>query len=77
MSDKLIKELKALNPAVHEHADLIYDREYHLWRQGEYLGVAIWTRDENVGDSFQKGIWDEKYQLVIQQVYLADRWKLV
>jgi len=50
---------------------LIYGKEYDLWREGKYIGSAIWTDDENIGDSFlkenDKGGFD---------VYIADEWKL-
>lgn len=31
---------------------LIYGKEYDLFRDGKYIGVAVWTDDENIGDSF-------------------------
>lgn len=67
--------LKSLNPKDDEKAILIYGSSYHLWLDGEYLGVAIWTQDNNVGDSFQIGIVDKKGRLT-QQVYIADKWEL-
>jgi len=68
--------LKSLNPKKDEQAILIYGREYKLWREGKYLGVATWTQDNNVGDSFQVSIVDGS-GIAIQQVYTADKWELI
>ena len=68
--------LKSLNPKKEEQTILIYDRGYKLWRKGKYLGIATWTKDEYIGDSFQARVIDEKGR-VIQQVYIADKWELV
>jgi len=67
--------MKSLNPKDSEKAILIYGSSYHLWRDDEYLGVAIWTKDDNVGDSFQVGVVGTGGKL-IQQVYIADKWEL-
>ena len=74
-SGELHSYMKSLNPKDNEKAILIYGSSYHLWRDGEYLGVAVWTKDVNVGDSFQVGVVDTKGRL-IQQVYIADKWEL-
>lgn len=55
---------------------LIYGRQYKLWRDGEYIGDAAWTEDENVGDSFIKLIVDKQFG-IISQVYIADEWELI
>lgn len=73
----ILDYLKSLNPQRNEQAILIYGSNYHLWRDGEYLGTAVWTKDDNVGDSFQTGIFDEETGITIQQVFLADKWELV
>ena len=31
---------------------LIYGTEYNLYRDGEHIGSAVWTDDENVGEAF-------------------------
>ena len=31
---------------------LIYGKEYELFRNGEYVGVGVWTDDDNVGEVF-------------------------
>jgi hypothetical protein len=31
---------------------LIYGVEYDLYRDGEHIGSAVWTDDENVGEAF-------------------------
>lgn len=70
--DKLIKYLKSLNPKPDQQCILIYNRYYHLWREGKYLGIAQWRQDENVGDSFQT---DDENGLT--HVYVADKWELM
>jgi hypothetical protein len=68
--------LKSLNPKQEEQTILMYGSEYHLWRDGSYLGIATWTQDENVGDSFQESVLDEETGLIIQHVFIADKWEL-
>ena len=64
--------LKALNPT---SPDLMYNKTYHLWKEGKYLGAAIWKRDENIGDSFQTQFkWDGQ---LVNKIWLPDQWKLV
>lgn len=75
--DKIQDYLKSINPQPgDQQAILIYGSKYRLWRDGEYLGIATWTEDGNVGDSFQTRIKkdDEGCQVT---VYVADRWDLV
>lgn len=55
---------------------LIYQTYYHLWRNGEYLGIAAWVEDENIGDSFQRMVVNPKWGLTYE-VYTADRWEIV
>lgn len=31
---------------------LIYGKEYNLFREGKELGIAVWTDDKNIGESF-------------------------
>ena len=69
--------LKSLNPKTNEKHILIYGKEYKLWREGKYLDKAIWTKDENVGDSFQTKRFDEKIQRHISDVWIADAWELI
>ena len=72
MEQDLQHYLKSLNP---KSPDLIYNAEYHVWLHGEYLGTAKWTRDENVGDSFQRVI--EKDGQLLTEVFTPDKWELV
>ncbi len=67
--------IKSINPKKDEQAILIFNREYELWRDGKYLGKATWTKDSNVGDSFQKQVVDDKGR-IINQVFVADSWML-
>lgn len=69
--------LKSLNPKKEEQGILIYGRTYKIWREGNYLGTATWTGDEDVGDSFQNPVFDEELGYYTQQVYVADKWELV
>lgn len=64
--------LKSLNPSGDR---LIFDSEYHLWRGEVYLGIGVWTEDQNVGNSFQTQFVDKVGRL-INQVIIPDRWKL-
>src|SRR4051794_17035820 len=44
--------LKKLNPT--DDGSLIYWRDYRLWKDDQYLGIPTWTKNENIGDSFQQ-----------------------
>ena len=55
---------------------LIYGKEYHLWLNGKYLGIATYTDDPNIGDSFLKGITNDTNEDCFQ-VYIADEWQFV
>jgi hypothetical protein len=50
---------------------LIYGKEYDLYRDGEHIGSAVWTDDENVGESFLQEQEDGSY-LVFTNV---DEWE--
>jgi len=63
--------LKSLNPQPDQQAILIYGSKYKLWRDGQYLGIAVWEKDENIGDSFQ--VYNGEYV----NVFIADKWELV
>ena len=51
----------------------VYNKEYHIFREGKYLGIATWKQDSNVGDHFNKQYVDER-EGVINLVHIADRW---
>lgn len=68
--------LKSLNPKIDEHAILIYDANYKLWRDGEFLGIATWRKDENVGDSFQTHGEKDENGFYKVNVFIADKWEL-
>ncbi len=53
---------------------LIYGKEYHLWRDGKYLGTATYTDDENVGEAFLKSMINDTGELC-HGVYIADEWE--
>lgn len=48
---KLQEYIKSINP---KSTILIYNSQYHCWRDDEYIGIYTWTKDELVGDSFQR-----------------------
>lgn len=50
---------------------LIYGKEYNLYRDGELIGSAVWTDDENIGESFLKEQEDGSF-LVFTNV---DEWE--
>ena len=52
---------------------LIYGKQYHIKRNGKYIGIATYTEDENIGDSFlSKGKTSEGEDCF--HVYCADEW---
>lgn len=53
---------------------LIFGVEYNLWREGEYIGLAVWTDDKNIGPSFI-GKSDDEFGNKINEVYIADKWE--
>lgn len=55
---------------------LIYEQEYHCWREGTYLGIATYTEDPNVGDAFIKLVVSSDGELV-KAVWIPDKWELV
>lgn len=54
---------------------LIYGVKYHLWREGKYIGIATWSEDENVGDSFLRQVVST-YGELVNEVYIADQWRI-
>jgi hypothetical protein len=48
---------------------LIYGTEYHLYRDGEYIGVGTWTDDPNIGEAFIHKMEDGS-----MLVFEADKW---
>lgn len=54
---------------------LIFGVEYNLWRDGNYIGRAVWTDDKNIGPSFIKRS-DDEFGNNISEVFLADKWEL-
>ncbi len=43
---------------------LIYEKEYHLWRNNKYLGTATWTDDRNIGEAFIRMAINDTGELV-------------
>ena len=48
---------------------LIYGVEYKLYRDGEFIGLATFTDDENIGDAFINVLEDGT-----NHVFMADEW---
>jgi hypothetical protein len=48
---------------------LIYGVEYKLYRDGQFIGLATFTDDENIGDVFINVLEDGT-----NQVFMADEW---
>jgi len=55
---------------------LIYGKDYHLWRDGKYIGIATYTDDPNIGDSFLKSKINDTNEECFE-VYVADEWQFV
>ena len=49
-----------------------YGKTYLLWRDGSFIGEAVWTEDPNIGDAF---IAQEEHEgQMVNVVYIADSW---
>ena len=68
--------LKSLNPSENEKHILVFGAKYKCWREGVYIGIAVWTMDENVGDSFQRKVIGETGK-IIAEVFTPDKWELI
>lgn len=55
---------------------LIYGKDYHLWRNGKYIGVATYTDDPNIGNSFLKTKTNDTNEECFE-VHVADEWQFV
>ena len=64
---ELLELAKLLNPTPEDQEGLLFGKEYYLWREDQYVGIARWTKDESIGNSFQKD----------GEVFFADRWEEV
>lgn len=74
--DKLQNYLKEINSDISKNDNLIYNKKYKLWRDGKYLGIATWTEDNEIGDSFQVGkLFHNK--IFVKEVYIVDKWELI
>lgn len=52
-----------------ENSPLIDKKQYYLWRDGEYLGIATFNKNEtNLGDCFLKKVDG------VNLVYIANAW---
>lgn len=69
----LEKYMQGLNPT--PDATLIYGHEYRLYRDRQYIGIAKWMQDENVGDSFQTRTERDENGFFGVTVWVADYWE--
>lgn len=53
MSDDLEDYLKSVNPNPLHHPELKFGKQYRLYRDDEFIVIATWTEDENIGSHFQ------------------------
>jgi len=51
----------------------IYGKDYHTWRDGKYTGVATYTDDPNVGDSFLRTSINDTNEEVFE-VHIPQKW---
>jgi hypothetical protein len=59
-----------------ENDILINGKQYDLWREGKYIGIATYTEDDPaLGDVFLRPV--ERDGKVIHQVFMADSWRLI
>ena len=54
---------------------LIFGVEYNLWRDGEYIGRAVYTHDNHIGPAFISKS-DDEFGNNISEVFLADKWEI-
>lgn len=74
-SQEFRDHLKSLNPNPLVHPELKFGRQFKLFRDNEYLGIATWTDDKNIGPSFQS--MDVGEDGLNRNVYLPDRWEAI
>jgi len=53
-----------------------FNKEYHCWLDGEYLGIATFTDDENIGPAFLSMAVSTDGELVFE-VYNPNIWILL
>lgn len=51
---------------------LIFEREYHCWIAGEYVGTAIYTDTKEIGPAFLNAVVDGQGRL-IYDVIIPDK----
>lgn len=74
--EEVKKYAKSINPQPEQQAILIYGSKYKLWRNGDFIGIAEWRKDNIIGDSFQTDAINEEGNLTTD-VYIADYWELI
>jgi hypothetical protein len=53
---------------------LIYGKGYRLWCDGKYIGIATYTEDPNIGDSFLKESKTTEGE-DCYEVHIPDEWQ--
>lgn len=51
----------------------IYGKEYDCYIRGTFIGKAIWTDDENIGDAFLRSVINDTGEITYQ-VFKPDEW---
>jgi len=60
-----------------ENDFLIYGKSYHCWREGRYIGIAVYTDDDNIGDCFLRDVTKEGDECKRVEVFSPDKWEFV
>lgn len=68
-----IDYLKSFNPQPKDRGILICGSKYRVISQGQDRGIATWTKDDNIGNSFQRPGFGEG----VIEVVLGDSWELI
>lgn len=55
-----------------KNKNLEFGKKYLLFRNGEFIGEAIWTNDKNIGHAFISQ--ENENGMIVNKVYIADEW---
>jgi hypothetical protein len=61
-----------LNQSKIKNKNLEFGKTYLLFREGQFIGEAVWTNDKNIGHSFI--CQEEQNGQIVNVVYIADEW---
>lgn len=51
----------------------IYGKDYHTWRDDKYTGIATFTDDPNIGDSFLRNSINDTNEEIFE-VHIPEKW---